>query len=308
MHSAAGARKGADAVIALQRIVCPVDFSDCSRRALEHAVALARASYAGLTVLHVYSGLSVEDLLPLSNEVVARAVDPDVLRRELEAFVHSVACGLPIATHLTRADDVAGAIADAAATHAADLLVIGSRGRGRLERLLVGSTTERVVAKAACSVLVVPPQATTAHPDGFQRIVCGIDFSPASLAAARHVLSWTPDAAETTLVHAIEVPPEVREAQMIAAFDVDAVRAATEAACLERLRSLELGAASGRRIDRQVVEGPACRHVLRLAEERRADLIVLGSRHHGAIDRLVFGSHVHAVLRHATCPVLMVRA
>src|SRR5215208_1057046 len=82
MHSAAGARKGADAVIALQRIVCPVDFSDCSRRALEHAAALARASSAELIVLHVYSVLSVEDLLPLSNEVVARAVDPDVLRRD----------------------------------------------------------------------------------------------------------------------------------------------------------------------------------------------------------------------------------
>ena len=75
-----------------------------------------------------------------------------------------------------------------------------------------------------------------------------------------------------------------------------------------RLRSLALGdGAAGRRIDSQVVEGPASRHILRLAEERRADLIVLGSRHHSAIDRVVFGSHLHAVLRHATCPVLMVR-
>ena len=296
-------------MIALQRIVCPVDFSDCSRRALEHAVALARAWSAELIVLHVYSVLSVEDLLPLSREVVARAVDPDVLRRELEAFVNSVAGGAPIALRLTRADDTGGAIADAAETLAADLLVIGSHGRGRLERLLVGSTTERVVANAVCPVLVVPRQATEAHPDGFQRIVCGIDFSPASLAAARRAIGWTSDAAETTLVHAIEVPPEVREAQLAAAFDVDAVRAATEAGCLDRLRALELGdAASGRRIDSQVAEGPACRHILRLAEERRADLIVLGSRHHGAIDRLVFGSQAHVLLRHATCPVLMVRA
>ena len=296
-------------MIAPQRIVCPVDFSDCSRRALEHAVALARASYAELIVLHVYSVLSVEDLLPLSSEVVARAVDPDVLRRELDAFVNSVAGGAPIALRLTRADDTGAAIADAADTLAADLLVIGSHGHGRLERLLVGSTTERVVATAPCPVLVVPRQAAEAHPDGFQRIVCGIDFLPASLAAAREVIGWTSDAAELTLVHAIEVPPEVREAQLAAAFDVDAVRAATEAGCLDRLRSFELGdAAPGRRIDSQVVEGPACRHILRLAEERRADLIVLGSRHHGAIDRLVFGSHARAVLRHATCPVLMVRA
>ena len=174
--------------------------------------------------------------------------------------------------------------------------------------MLVGSTAERVVAKATCPVLVVPQQAAEASAGGFQRIVCGIDFAPASLAAVRYVIGWTSDAVEMTLVHAIEVPPAVREAQLVAAFDVDAVRAATETSCLKRLRSLALGdGAAGRRIDSQVVEGPASRHILRLAEERRADLIALGSRHHSAIDRVVFGSHLHAVLRHATCPVLMVR-
>jgi nucleotide-binding universal stress UspA family protein len=95
----------------------------------------------------------------------------------------------------------------------------------------------------------------------------------------------------------------------VAAFDVEGVRAAAEAACLERLRSFELAdTATGRRIDRRVVEGPACRHILRLAEEQRADLIVLGSQGHGALDRLVFGSHAGAVLRNAPCPVLTVHA
>jgi len=194
-------------------------------------------------------------------------------------------------------------------TLAADLLVIGSHGRGQVERLLLGSTTERVVQHAACPVLVVPPHAPAAQAGGFERIICGVDFSPASLAAARYAVRLTSSAAEMTLVHAIEVPPEVRESQVVAAFDVDAVRAAAEAGCLERLRSLELGdIATGRRIDRRVVEGPACRHILRLAEEQRADLIVLGSQSHGALDRLVFGSHARAVLRNAACPVLMVHA
>src|SRR5215204_933685 len=120
MHSAAGARKGADAVIALQRIVCPVDFSDCSRRALEHAAALARASYSELIVLHVYSVLSVEDLLPLSNEVVARR------------------------TPTASSESCAGLISRRRRLPPRDLIVLGSRHHGAIDRLVFGSHAHAV--------------------------------------------------------------------------------------------------------------------------------------------------------------------
>ena len=294
---------------AIQRIVCPIDFSDCSRRGLEQAVTLARAWRAHLTVLHVSSVLAVEDLVPLANDVATRAVDPDVLRAELAAFVQPLAGDIAVELTVIRADDAAGAIAAAVDTFAADLLVIGASGHGRVERLLLGSTTARLLRTVTCPVLVVPPHAAAAHAGGFERVICGVDFSPASVAAARYAVRVMASAAELTLVHAIEVPPEVHESQRVAAFDVDAVRATAEAACLERLQSLELGeAAAGHRIDCRVVEGPACRHLLRLADEQHTDLIVLGSQAHGALDRLVFGSHASAVLRNAPCPVLMVHA
>ena len=296
-------------MITIERITCLVDFSDGSRRGLEYAASMARAHQAQLTVLHVYSVLSVDDLMPLSNAGAAGAFDPDVLRAELAEFVRTVCGDLPVTLTLRRAAKVDGAIADTVADLAPDLLVLGSHGLGWFERLLMGSTSEPIVDRAACPVLIVSPHAPDAPADGFERIVCGVDFSTASLAAARYAVRFASSASEVTLVHAIEIPPEVREKQIVAAIDVDGVRAAAEASALTRLRSLDLGDETVRcGIERRVVEGAASRQLLRLAAEQRADLIVLGSQRRGVLDRLVFGSHVHEVLRNAPCPVLTVHA
>ncbi len=294
-------------MITIERVTCLVDFSDDSRRGLEHAARLTRAFQAQLTVLHVYSVLNVEDLIPLPSPG-AGASDPDVLRAELAEFVGTVCGDMPVTLTLQRAAKAAGAIADTVDDRAPDLLVIGSHGLGWFERLLLGSTSEPIVRKAPCPVLIVPPHAPDAPADGFEHIVCGVDFSTASLAAARYAVRFASAASEVTLVHAIEVPPEVREKQIVAAIDVDGVRAAAEASALTRLQSLDLGDEPPCRIERRVIEGQASRQILRLAAEQGADLIVLGSQRRGALDRLVFGSHVHEVLRHAPCPVLTVHA
>ena len=292
----------------IRQILCPVDLSDCSRRALEHAAALARAGQSGLTVLHVYS-LAAADVVPMLDDASVRDVDPELLARELEAFVLPVAAGLSVGFQLRRADDVRRAIVDEADAVDADLLVIGSHGRSGFERLLLGSTAERVVRKSPCPVLVVPPQSPPPCDGRFRRIVCGIDFSAASLQALRHAIQTVAaNGAAVTLVHAIEMPPELRERQIAAAYDVEAIRTAAEVGTRSRLEAIDIGDETARvRVDVTIVEGRAHREILKTALARHADLVVLGTHGLSAIDRFVFGSNTDAVLRAASCPVLLVR-
>jgi nucleotide-binding universal stress UspA family protein len=293
----------------IRQILCPVDLSDCSRAALEYAAALARAGQGRLTVLHVYSMLTAAHM-PMLDGAPDRDVDPDRLTRDLEAFVLPVAAGLSIGLRVRRADDVRRAIIDDVNAVNADLLVLGSHGRSGFERLLLGSITERVVRKSPCAVLVVPPQSAPAYDGRFRQIVCGIDFSASSLQAFRYAVSTVAaTGADVTLVHALEMPPELRDSQIVAAYDVEAIRAAAEAGTRARLQAIAAGeAASPVCVNAMVVEGRAHREILKIAGARNADLIVLGTHGRSAIDRCVFGSNTDGVLRGAPCPTLTVRA
>lgn len=297
----------AKTIFAIHRILCPVDFSDGSQQALEHAAAIARRWGSQLTVLHVYPAPSPFDLVPGVDEGAEN--DPQLdLRAALWRFVQPVVGEAAVNFRLRHAVDARRAIVDEADASDADLIVIGSHGRGGVAQLLLGSAADAVVRKASCPVLVVPPCARPAGDGRFRHIVCAIDFSPAALHAFRYAIRLASrDDAEVTLVHALEMPPELRERQIAAAFDVEAVRAAAEAAARRRLEALSPGHDAPAVPTRaHVAEGPADRRIVELARQRSADLIVLGTHGRNALDRWVFGSNTHAVLRDAPCPVLTV--
>ena len=113
--------------------------------------------------------------------------------------------------------------------------------------------------------------------------------------------------AHLTVLHAIDVPPELREAVGPAGLDVDAVRAAAEAEALRRLRELIPDEARTYcAIETAVREGAPFRQILRVAAEDHADLIVMGVQGRLAIDLAMFGSNSARVTRGATCPTLKV--
>jgi nucleotide-binding universal stress UspA family protein len=302
-------------MIGIRRVLCPVDLSGCSRRALEHAAAIAHGWQAQLEVLHVHRTLSPFDTAPRLNETAAitdldREPDLEGLRTTLREFVTSVAGHPGIAIKLAHGPDVCAVIVSEIEANQADLLVVGSHGRGGFERFFLGSTSGKIVRQALCPVLIVPPQAPPPADGRFSRIVCGIDFSPPSIRAFRYAIQLASrQGAEVTVLHAIEMPPELREQQIVAAFDVEAVRAAAEAAARHRLAALWPGDAPPPvRIVADVVEGRAHRAILETARREGSDLIVLGAQGRGAIDRWLFGSNTQAVLHDPPCPVLTVRA
>jgi nucleotide-binding universal stress UspA family protein len=195
-------------------------------------------------------------------------------------------------------------------TTRADLIVIGTHGRRGFTRLLLGSVAESVLHEAPCPVMTVSPHTEAAASDvvTFKRILCPIDFSPSALLALGFALDLARQAGGlVTLLHVVEWLAE-EEPRTSAHFNVPEVRGYMVDDARQRLRSLV--AEESRvwcEIDDVIVSGRAHREILRAAEARAADLIVMGSQGRGGVGLALFGSTTQQVVRSAACPVLTVR-
>ena len=292
----------------IRQILCPVDFSEISGHALDHAAAMALWYDARLTLLYVFVNRPTMDLPPL----VLEDADRERLLTEMRRLPSGVDAEVSLQFRIEEAERVHdGILAQVAAVHA-DLLVIGTHGRSGFQRLFLGSVTEKVIRKAPCPTLVVPPRADDAEPDApvrFRRILCAVDFSESSVDAVAYAVNMAEEtSAQLTLLHVVELPLVLSPEP--AAFDVDLTRIRDVAAADARRRLHELIPAQARRrrtVETGVVAGRAHQEILRHAAEQQADLVVMGVHGRGAVDRLLFGSTTHHVIRAATCPVLVVR-
>jgi nucleotide-binding universal stress UspA family protein len=263
---------------------------------------------ARLTVLHVVQNAPAMDL------PAVELTDPERERitADMKALVGHQPANVVIEWSVREAPDVRREILSQVERLGADVLVIGSHGRTGFEKLLLGSVTENVLRKAACPVMVVPrhaPEDDHAAAVRFTRILCPVDFSEASIRALSYALSIAQEAdARLTLIHAIEMPPELRESYpAVAGIDIDQLHSEARAASLQRLRQLvPESARTYCTLDEVVQEGAAYRRILETATERGTDLIVMGVHGRGALDLVVFGSNTARVIRAATCPVLSV--
>ena len=289
--------------ISVRRILCPVDSSEFSQHALRYASALAGWYEADLTVLSVQSRMIPSTSwtvpapeFPLGNPVLGQ--------QALRAFVAEEVG--PIAAQIvSREGLVVTEILRLAADLPADLIVMGTHGLGGFERLLLGSVTENVLRKAPCPVLTVPRRANPpARPVvTFKRILCAIDFSRSSERGLDYALSLAQAAGgQIVLVHVLEWLPE--ELWRSTRFNPGP---SLEQETRMRLEALvPTDARNWCEREFVVAHGKPHREVLREAEARNADLIVLGVQRRGPIDLMLFGSTAEHVVREASCPVLTV--
>lgn len=300
-------------ITTLNRILCPVDFSGPSAKALAYAAALARWHRAEITVLHVHQ-MQISPLLTVGPYVgpVTPVVLSDAERAQLEAAVTQFAAsetrGVRLETALIEDVNVPAAIlAHVEAMHP-DLVIMGTEGHTGIERLVLGSVAERVLRRAICPVLTVPPHATRGlSPESIREVLCPIDFSPSSAAALEWAAAWAAKAAaRVTALHVVEMPPEASDPPL---SEYTALRDRLMQAAREAMTSAIPDATrqSGT-FDEDVVVGRPGSEILRAAEARSADLIVMGVRGRGAVDLAVFGSATHQVVRRAGCPVLAVHS
>jgi len=311
-------------MIDMKAILCPVDFSEFSRHALAHTVRLARWFDSTVTVLHVsppqvrppsvvFGGLPGPippiDLLP----VPAAPDQRDEILAQMSSFAATVNTNGVEIRFVTREGSPVREILVEAERTRSNLLVLGTHGHSGFERFILGSVTERILRKAACPVLTVPPPVDKAPADAlqiFSRILCAADFSEASQKGIDYALALAKEAdAELLLMHVIEGVPDTPDWQQPTGPAVVEYLRLSEHDALARMRAaLPSDAQVWCRPQMILATGKPYHEILRVARERDAHLIVLGVHGRNAIDRLFFGSTANHVVRTATCPVLTLRA
>lgn len=291
----------------LDSILVATDFSSPSELALAWGAQVARSHGARLLLAHVLTPpMPVADFaappLTLDQELRAAARErldeilagPELAGIEAEAVLLD---GMP-----------APAVLAAAEEHHAHLLVVGTRGLAGVRHLLLGSTAERIVQGATAPVLSVHPE--DPRPEASPRtLLVPTDFSrdaEAALAAADHCVALSDQATRVILLHVFHVPAEYRSYGPAGTFFkfTDELRASLR----ERL---EEQAAPLRRekleIELLTTEGIPAEVIVRVAKERKVEMIAMGTHGRSGLAHLLMGSTAERVVQHAPCPVLTVR-
>jgi nucleotide-binding universal stress UspA family protein len=301
-------------VVELEHILCPTDLSEASTRSLAYAAALARWYKGQLTVLHVVPTFDPILVRSASLEGPVHMVEPasrEEILDGLSRVVETAGAKTLNVSLAAEAGDPFRTIIDRAVAIHADLIVLGTHGRSGFERFMIGSVAEKVLRKAPCPVLTVPPHVTASMADDvrFKNILCPIDFSPPALQAFGFALDLARQAEGTvTVLHAIEWLAE-EEPREHAHFNVPEYRRHLIDSAREQLRALiaEESRLPGAVRD-VVVLGRARQAILDAAAESTPDLIVMGAQGRGGLGLALFGSTTQEVVRAAACPVLTVRS
>jgi nucleotide-binding universal stress UspA family protein len=283
----------------IRDVLCPVDLSGISWRALQYAAAVGRMLGARMQVLQVL-------------EVTEPSLSAETRRRallELDQFVSPIRpAGL--AADMTVTEGTAPAeILRAADALRVGLIVMGTHGRTGFERFVLGSVTEHVVRKAPCPVLAVPPGDAPPELDAdgraaFRTVVCAVDFQPASMRAIDYAQAFAAESGRLVLVHSIGWPFGQETADMPP--EIDALRQSVESAARDRLRRAGAGGRADLLREEAVSAGKPYADILRHARQVSADLIVMGLHSHATNELALLGSITRHVLHDAPCPVLTV--
>jgi universal stress protein A len=291
----------------VRSILCPVDFSEQSRRAVLWASKIAQRRGAELTVLSVLEPLLAQaagirlgidlvrtDVQPALREFVETTLPEDV--RQKTHVRMEVAVGPP-----------PDGILETGRRLNPGLIVMGTHGLGGFRRLLLGSTTEHVLRRTEWPVLAVPAGAAVApavEPAGDQlkTILLATDFRESAMAATQ----WAADLASgigipLVLAHVVESALVSSVWQPLIA-DLDTEHVASAKRALARL-SATLCRTSNVPV---VSVGPAADTIAVLAIEHGAGLVVMGLARPEDSDARIPGSIAYRVLRIAHVPVVVV--
>jgi nucleotide-binding universal stress UspA family protein len=292
-----------------KHVLCPVDLSDLSIRALAYAGAVAEWYDSALTVLHVVPSFEPMELRAGALFDPVQFLYP-MTREQVEERLRDAVRASGIAPHalcVAAAGDPSALIVSQTRATAVDLIVMATHGRSGWDRFVLGSVTEKVMQSAPCAVLTVPPDAPPQPRDLAGPVLCPVDFSPAALRAARVAADVARHIdARVTFLQAVEWwDGEPRE---IAHFNVAEFRDALLRQAREDLDTLIANQPEvGRGATAVATLGRAYRAILTLAAESGAGLIVMGARGRGGQGPGALGSTTLQVVRSAGCPVLVVR-
>jgi nucleotide-binding universal stress UspA family protein len=295
-------------MLEIKQILCPIDFSEFSIRAYHHAQSLAEHYRAKLVAQHIVELWRY----PYADYVASTGDYAEFCRalreggnEQLQEFVKNHTHNEIQPELVVQQGAAPDSILSFAQARKTDVIVMGTHGRRGFDRLMLGTTTDRVMRRAPCPVLAVckPPHDSMAateergHVHHLSQVLFCTDFSENSERALNYAISATAEyGAELTLLHVLEeIPSPARKEEAIAT--------ATEQ--LDKLIPPE-----GRKtlkVKTAVRIGKPYRQIVQLALEAQTDLVTMGVRGRGALDLAVFGSTTYRVMQLGPCPVLAVQ-
>lgn len=282
-------------------LLFPTDGSDGTERALEHVLDIAATHDATLHVLNV-ADVTRDSVAQIQGEVVDALVD------EGEETVQQVvdradAHGIPTTTAVEQGEPYP-TIVDYASSNDVDLVVMPTHGRKGLSRLLLGSTTERVVRESDVPVLTIGPDDTDlSYP--YEDVLVPTDGSKSAMEALTLGVDLT--AVDDGTLHLLSVA-EVTEFGVGAPGEIQLKIFEEEAAETVEAAAEVATEAGVERVTETAEAGISVhRAILSYVEKNDVDVIVAGTHGRTGFDRYMLGSVTEKLVRTAPVPVLTVR-
>ena len=302
--------------LVFRHILAAVDFSPASKKALSEALALTASNDAHLSVVHVLQPDWRYEMLGNPPEIDLEQIDA---HRRLQKFIDELYPGQKIESIHVKHGPIAQTILSVAGDTTADLIVVGTHGRGGISKFALGSVAEELLRIAACPVMTIGPRTaaeTLKQETAIRTILFATDFGAGSAKALSLAVKLAQaHQAKLILVHMI--PPMPATSASLSAY-APATAAADElqeweAGCKKRaLQQLKecLPAGSALEQEPEYVVGTDFlpEGVLTAAAKFNVALIVMGTNRTGAarLAAHIPWTAVHEVLANAPCPVLTV--
>jgi nucleotide-binding universal stress UspA family protein len=285
-------------------VLYATDGSECARTAGRLLAALPLSADTRVNILGV---------VPLFDWVESPLFAEWSAQEEKAAYQHLDETAVLLHEHGIPADvtvrrgSAAAVILDQAEADHADLVVVGSHGRGAMERFLIGSVSERVARYARTSVLVARGERVT-------RAILAVDGTEASDHAIDAVIRL-PLPAELALMIVHVIPEEAPEPPVALIPSQEYEKLADKYETERRARAEQIAnraeqrlRAAGRAPEVRIRGGDPAAQILFAARETGTDLLIMGAANRSALGRLFLGSVSSRVLSHAPCSVLVARS
>ncbi len=289
------------------RILCPVDFSDVSRAALEWSIDFSKKTKRPLSVMH-----AVDTRLLHVGNLVAVPGGEEELRLEATRQLDDWNDELDFSRAELEVADGSPADAIVKAAHAGDgaLVVMGTHGLSGLSKLLLGSVMEKVLHRLRVPLVSVPPGAGGRAQGEPKTILVAIDFGPETASVVEHAVFFANlYGARLVAAHVVPVPYVVLNDKTLERLSENQMSELMEALTVDKSEALSglISGAGSLDVDIVTKVGPIYSTLHQLIGDREVDLVVTGAGGHGASGLGWVGSTCHKLVRSAPCPVLVVR-
>jgi len=286
--------------VALTKIRVTTDFSPESERALDYALALARRYDARIYLAHVIAPDPFLYAEPALAEATYEKVRQAAEQGMADILISGKLRGIPHEV-LLEEGNVWPVIERMIEKHEIDLVVTATHGRGKVQKLLIGSVAEEIFRQTGCAVLTVGPNVKDqpGREVELKNILFATDFGHGAEKAAGYAFSLAQEhGAHLNMLHVI---------QEATAFTEESVRRQREFT-VEKLEQLvPEGAEDWCKPQYRATFGEATEEILTMARETNADLIVMGAKARKSLAGHVPGTIAYKVVVKSHCPVLTVR-